>query len=244
MIEINRTYLYVWILSVSYFCLLILPYIIFGFSYIPFIISIPDLINLILYTPIITVILILLFQDLSKSHSNIIIEHIFVFLLVLHFLGVGFHWAANAIHETLKHANVSGDAISYAYYLDEIIGHKIMYYPFFLILVLFLFLELKHYRASQEINYLYVILNILSGVLFGFSLIISGIEGQSAYETILMAIIILIIILLSSTSHKKEIGKLPFSSFIFVTSVSVLILGALYFYIFGGFIEPSQIFKS
>ncbi len=241
--SLDDTYTLTWVLSISYFCIVIMPYLIFGFSYIPFIVSIPDLINLIFYPPVITLALYLLFNKLSEKQSSRIINYVFIILLVTHFVGFGFHWASNAIHETIKHLNVNNsELISYAYYLDEILGHKITYYPFYIILLLFLALENKYTPESSKKNFL--VLNIPNGFLFGFSLLLAGIEGQSAYEILSIALLVVIILAFLSLSLKRRIGNLPFSSFILISSFTILVLGAIYWYLFGGFIEPSEIFKS
>lgn len=237
----DNLYGIIWLLSISYFGLIILPYLVFGFSYVPWIISIPDLIDLAIYPVVICLLLITLFRKISGSMSDKIL-YSFITLLALHLLGHGFHWAANAIHETIKHSGIyDSETLSYAYFLDEIVSHKIMYYPLYLILMLLLIEDFTHGRENLDRNYL--ILSIPNGFLFGFSAIISAIEGQSAIEALLMATSAILIIYILSIKEKIQVRNYPYIAFMLISSITMLIIGITYWFLFGGFIEPSQLFK-
>ncbi len=238
----DKMYLLLWILSIGYFFIVILPYIIFGFTYIPWIISIPDLIDLIFYPPVIGLTLYAIYRSIICGKKNSLIDYFFILFLVIHFIGHGFHWAANAIHETIKHASIyDTSTISYAYFLDEVLGHKIMYYPLYFMLLLFLLEEIRYLNASYGKNYLF--LNIPNGIIFGFSLIISAIEGQSPYEALALASFSILLVILFFRKSLGKVKNFPYSSFALVTSMTIVATGIIYFLIFGGFIEPSKIFK-
>ena len=229
-------------LGYAYFIIIILPYIIFGFGFSPWIISVPDLIDLILYPTIITIILVLMqskIDDVPKWSKLL-----FAFFTVIHLYGSGFHWAANAIHETIKHTvpNSSMEAVSealdYAYFLDEILSHKIFFYPLFILLLI-----VTYWATIREFNVenkSYIYFGDISSILAGFSIMVSTIEGQTPYETLIFAVLVITILTLK-IKDIKEILSRPVARYMFLLAIFTLFFAALYLGVFGSFIQPSEI---
>jgi len=223
------------VLGFSYFCIIILPYLIFGFGFIYGIISYPDLIDLLLYPPIIGLLFYLTWRNLEVKSE--FLNYLFILLFAIHFVGHGLHWAANALNETMKYyGNVAESIHSYAYFLDEFLSHKIMYYTAIgmLLLILYVSKDLSSKLLIKE-----KLIAELSSLIYGFSITISFIEGQSPYEAILFGVIILLAPILY-TRKIKEIYEKPFIRYFFHLGFWIILWASLYFVIFHGFPQPSE----
>ena len=237
--QAKRQFILVWILGVGYFSITILPYLIFGFELHLGVTSYPDIIDLFFYPPIIGLTLFALFKGLKTNEIPTWIQYLAYFLLILHFEGHGFHWAANSLDVLMEHEGISGLLANYAYFLDEIVSHKIMYYTFYGYAILLVLLESKYSDYTLEEKW-YLILP--AAILGGFAFMISGIEGQSPYEVITAAIIIIAITCYIFRNKFREITKKPIICFYFIASIVMLITAGLYLAIFGSFIQPSEWF--
>jgi len=229
-----------WILNLAYFLLVIFPYLVFGFSYIPGIISIPDLIDLALYPFVIGLILYTIFTHLVRREDSILIRYLFMFLLILHIEGHGFHWAANALNVTIEHTtDVPESLYNYAYFLDEHLSHWLTFYTFFGILMYFLLVSIIKNRDEEAGKYWLV--NQIMALIFGFGLIVSGIEGQVPYETIAAGIILLMFpIILLKKNIKRMFKERTVVSYLFSTGLWIIIFASIYWLIFQGFPQPSE----
>jgi len=230
-----------WSLSLSYLFILIIPYLIFGFSFTPGFISIPDLIDILLYPIVIGYIFVRLYHCLFKDHEDRTLRFMYLLSIIVHFEGHGFHWAANAINETIIHigADTPETIANYVYYLDEIVSHKIMYLSLFAILYIILYLAIK-YDLSVKENAIKSML--IPSLILGFSLPVTMIEGQSPYELIICASIVLIIILTEIfRSGWRKISNNLLLSLLLITSATSIVLMVIYYIVFNGFPQPSEI---
>nr|MDO8045540.1 hypothetical protein [Candidatus Baldrarchaeota archaeon] len=229
-----------WILGLSFFLLQIFPYIVFGFSYIPRIISIPDLIDLILYPFVIGLTLYSIFTFLVRKEDNIFLKHLFVCLLILHIEGHGLHWAANAIDVTMNHTVGVPIALhEYTYFLDEHLGHWLLFYALFGMLLYFLLISIIKDRDEKIENRWLV--NQIIAFIFGFSLIVTGIEAQIPYETIIAGLVFLAIPMVSLRQKIREMFKKKcLASYMFSTGLWIVIFAAIYWLLFHGFPQPSE----
>jgi len=228
------------ILGFGFFLLQILPYLSFGFKYIPGIISIPDLIDLALYPFIIGLTLYSIFTFLVRKEDNIFLRYLFIFFLILHIEGHGFHWAANALDVTMDHTTgVPADLHEYAYFLDEHLGHWLLFYALFGMLLYFLLISIiKNRDEKVEKRWL---INQIAAFIFGFSLIVSGIEAQIPYETIIAGLIFLIVPIVFLRQKLKDMFRERcLASYMFSTGLWIIIFASIYWIIFQGFPQPSE----
>lgn len=239
--ELSKTIgLKLWVLSLGYFLLVIFPYLVFGFSYMPGIISIPDLIDLVLYPFVIGLILYTIFTHLVKREDNILIRYLFMILLILHIEGHGFHWAANALDVTIEHTvGVPESLYNYVYFLDEHLSHWLTFYSLFGIFMYFLLVSIIKNRDEETGKYWLV--NQVMGLILGFSLIVSGIEAQVPYETIVAGLILLILsIIILKKDFKGMFKERTVISYLFSTSLWIIIFALIYWLMFQGFPQPSE----
>ncbi|MHA1581072.1 MAG: hypothetical protein ACTSYM_00995 [Candidatus Baldrarchaeia archaeon] len=229
-----------WILGLSFFLLQIFPYIAFGFGYIPRIISIPDLIDLILYPFVIGLTLYSIFTFLVRKEDNAFLKYSFVSLLTLHVEGHGLHWAANAIDVTMDHTVGVPTALhEYTYFLDEHLGHWLLFYALFGMLLYFLLISTVKDRDENIENRWLV--NQIIAFIFGFSLINAGIEAQIPYETITVGLIFLAIPVVFLRQKLREMFKKRcLAGYMFSTGLWIVIFAAIYWLLLHGFPQPSE----
>ena len=223
------------ILGFAYFCIIILPYLVFGFGFIYGIVSYPDLIDILLYPPVTGLLLYFIWRNLNVRSE--FLNYLFVLLFIIHFVGHGFHWAANAINVTMdNYGNVPEAVHSYAYFLDEILSHKIMYFSVIGLLLLILYVSRD---LTYELDSKKKILAELSALIYGFSITVSFIEGQSPYEAIVFGVIALLLPLIYVKGVKETYEK-PFLRFFFHLGFWIIVWSSLYYVIFQGFPQPSE----
>ena len=228
------------VLGIGYFVVIILPYLIFGFSFIPWIISYPDLIDLLVYPLFMGLTLFYIYEKTPNKEK--FLKILYMSLLIIHIEGHGFHWVANAIDVTIENVPDWGaipqlvSLHQYAYFLDEILSHKIMFYSISIIMLLILYWS-GRYEAQLEKRTIYTL--DISSVIFGFSIIVSFIEGQSPIEVIIFAIALII---LGFIIYRRldRIYQNPVARYMFNTAVTILVIAAIYYMIFHGFPQPSE----
>ena len=229
---------YLWALSLFFFAIITAPYLITGFYFTPGIISIPDLIDLLLYPVIIGYILFLIYKELFRDYQGYL-DPLYFLLIIIHFVGHGFHWAANAINETIKHFDgASTYAANYAYYLDEIISHKIMFYSIIGIFYIILYMAIRYGVGKGE-----KALKIMTipALVFSFSFSAAMVEGQCPYELLITTIIFLLITIWYARRDLSKLNNNYVIAFFFIASVFSLALASTYYIIFRGFPQPSEI---
>ena len=224
--------------SLAWAIIIILPYVVFGFNSFVGWTTIPDLVDIFLYTPVMGVLLYNLYK-LTKGDAKLPkwLEYLTLIILFIHFEGHGFHWAANAIDVLTERENVVGVVHNVAYFLDEIVSH-IVYFST-LILFFFLLSYIQYVYNPQEVkNKLKV---IGSGIFFSFVYTISMIEGQYILYGMALAAIYAILIGYLYTK-KKDIVKQSIILFFLIYSVFVFVWSGVYIAIFGSLKQPSEIF--
>jgi len=230
-------------LSIGFFAIIILPYLVFGFYFSPWYISIPDIIDIVFYGLVIGLSFYLLFEE-KLSHAPSWIKYLFIYLFILHFTGHGFHWAANAMNESIINAG-SGTpqyVSEYAYFLDEVLSHYIMYPTFLAMLLLLLVADMFYLQKEKEEYSNAMKLMSIPSIIFGFSYMISSAESQLPYLTIAMAVAYICMIgWILKVKGYDELNKRPYQAFIFETSIVILIVAIIYWILFPGFPEPSKI---
>ena len=237
---IDEPYFYLVLTGYLYFVIMILPYIIFGFYFTYGIISIPDMFDVLLYP---TIIGFLLLQIGKKTRANETQKTLYYYFLLIHMYGSGFHWAANAIHETIKNTVPQGSAdavsraLTYAYLLDEIVSHKIFFYAMFAILFIIAYWSKN---ASETVKGNMQMIGDISSIIAGFSIAVSLLEGQTALEGAIFAIFMVLYIYVNQKSFKAILEK-PSQRYLFFMMVTTLIIFLLTLILFGKFIEPSEI---
>ncbi len=203
-------------------------------------INFPDLIDLIIYAPFMMIILFELYRSYEVRDGRI--KYGFMLAYGAFFEGHGIHWAANAV-DLLQHCSDSSCLARYgeaaesqklAYFLDEILGHKLMFYPLLIILLIFLLLDTEANLNKNEKIALYI-----AGVLHGFYLIVATVEGQTGLEGLIFATISILLILYKFGFEGMK--KRPFATFIFITSITMLVLGISWWAYWGALIEPSKV---
>jgi len=180
------------------------------------------------------------------------IRYIFIYLFILHFTGHGFHWAANAINETILNIG-SGTPTSvseYAYYLDEIVSHYIMYPTFlgmlFVLLLADIYVCPENKKSDRHSEPHEITVNVrrmlIPSVVFGFSYMVSSAEAQLSYLAIFFAIAVIAVIFIKfKDGFSSGLSKSNFRVFLFTSSFMILITAAIYWMLFPGFPEPSKI---
>ena len=226
-----------WGLALAFFFIEIIPVLIFGFSYIPGVISIRDMIDIFVYPPIMGYLFYMIYNEVFREYNGLV-SPLYFLAVVLHFEGHGFHWAANALNVMMEHAGISGVVLKYAFLLDEIISHKMMFHAFIVILLIILYMATK-YRIGESENALKYMFP--AGILFGFSLSAAMVEGQSPYELIITCIIILLIITLTPYGGFSRVKRNDVLAFLFSMALFSLVLAGAYYAIFKGFPQPSEI---
>ena len=228
------------VLGIGYFVVVIFPYLIFGFSFIPWIVSYPDLIDLLVYPLFMGLTLFYIYEKTPNKETPLKI--LYIALLVVHIEGHGFHWAANAIDVTIENIpnwTAIPQLISlhqYAYFLDEILSHKIMFYSISIIMLLILYWS-ERYETQLGKNMMHTL--DISSIIFGFSIIVSFIEGQSPIEGIIFAIALIILGFIIYRNLSK-IYQNTVARYMFNTAVAILVIAAIYYMIFHGFPQPSE----
>jgi len=219
----------------AYFLIIIFPYLIFGFSFTYGIISYPDLIDLLFYPTVIGMLLYYTWRRIGEGDEGL--NYLFAFFLIIHFVGHGFHWAANAIDVTIENVGGTPQQVhSYAYFLDEILSHKIMYYSLIALLLIILYASK---RINEEPGKWELVLGELSSLIFGFSVTISFIEGQSPYEAIIFGVLSIIVTFLHF-GGLREIQNHPFARYYLRLGIWILIWASAYYALFHGFPQPSE----
>ena len=202
-------------------------------------INFPDLIDIAIFVSFAIAVILLLYR--SYDIKNRKISYIFFFAFAIFFEGHGVHWAANAVDllqycegaECLAKFGEAAESQKLAYFLDEILGHKLMYYSLFVILLIFLLVDVELDMGRGERWVLG-----LSGVLHGFYLIVATVEGQVGVEAIIFAVIILVLCLKMGISNAK---KKPFALFMLITSIVMLGMGISWWAYWGSLVQPSKI---
>jgi len=216
-----------------------------------------DIIDITIMTIVYFILFIYLAKHSIDETKNILFARIFTILLSLFIGGHFMHFATNAINTYAYEVrgykvgqDIPNDIATVLYFLDEDLSHYIMFISMFaLLLVIFIsrfqiLIKGENFHERIKLN---DILDTSTSIIFGVAFAISAIEARKAYFVILLEIIVLAIIMFYSYKFEKKsikvinqdtILRVIFMSF----SLSLLTFLAYYLY-FGGFIEPSEMFR-
>lgn len=215
------------LLSITTFFFEVFPYLIYGFNRIlpsPWN-SWPDIVDMILWMPATVLILINMFEYIIRP-LDLKIRALYISGIVVYIWGHGVHWAANSL-------DVTPCNIPAAYFLDEIFGHGVLFFGFLITLIILAFLSPI---IKEDVRGGYITMS-LSAFLFAFSCSAMALEGQVVKMFLTASFIIFIYLLYSEFKYRLR-SK---SSIFFLTwSISLLALLIGYYFIMGGFIQPSE----
>jgi len=166
--------------------------------------------------------------------------------LMLFFVGYGLHFAANKVEVTMAENEImlfmasrvatSPEVLVYlsaiyvpTYYLDEILGHQLVYTGFFGLMVGGILLEAWH-REEEKLAVTDYAAIAISSVMFTLIITLATVEGQYAiYALILTAIMASVL----ATRFKGSIARRPFILLMLLTSIMtaacILLLAAMFF---------------
>ncbi|MCD6484804.1 MAG: hypothetical protein J7L47_06815 [Candidatus Odinarchaeota archaeon] len=251
--KIDKEVLAIFGISIGFFAVIILPYLLFGFYFAQWYISIPDIVDITLYGLIIGLSFFLLYEEKLQAAPTWV-RYIFIYLFILHFTGHGFHWAANALNETIINigSGTPPSVSEYAYYLDEIVSHYIMYPTFlgmlFVLLLADIYVCQESKKSDENTEPHEITMNVrrmlIPSVVFGFSYMVSSAEAQLPYLAIFFAIAVIAVLSIKfkfKDGFSSGLSKSNFRVFLFISSIVILITAAIYWMLFPGFPEPSKI---
>lgn len=211
------------------------------------VISIGDTIDLVLMAPFLAFSSYALYRIIGSTSvmsetKKRTLELIMVLSFFLLFLGHGIHFAANSIHNLIDQggAAIPPDIFNLVYFYDEILGHKVSYSGLFGLIVSGLLLEFAH--APREVSELEIMAVVGSALFLGLGLSLAFIEGQSIIELLVLAVFAIAGIFLRVRKRKLSFREIPYGTFILISMISMIIVSLVYVSIFGGFIQPSELF--
>lgn len=174
------------------------------------------------------------------------LDVLLLFSLMLFFVGYGLHFAANKVEVTMAENKImlltvsrvatSPEALVYlsaiyvpTYYLDEMLGHQLIYTGFFGLIVGGILLEAWH-REEEKLAATDYVAIAISSVMFTLIITLATVEGQYAiHALILMAIMASVL----AIHFKRNIVRRPFILLMLLTSIMtaacILLLAAMFF---------------
>ncbi len=227
--------------SVVYFLVVIAPYLVVLVAPRSGLRWLPDMVDLVLYLPVIGIIFIELIRNIMPNDAPKGVQYLILLSAILHFYGHGFHWSANAIDVRMPEGS-EPTVKEWAYFLDEILGHIIMFGGL-LLFVYSLALSEAIYTSYHREEYPKHIL-VAFGIFHGFTLTLAFIEGQFIYYAFILILlyVVLIAILGEKSDGLSRTLQKPFILFWFSTLLSIYLWSAIYFLIFGGLYQPSELY--
>ena len=114
-----------------------------------------------------------------------------------------------------------------------------MFSSLFIIMVLLIIYEEKYDALDSSEYYRYP---LISGMIMGFNLLVASIEAQVPYEAISVALILVALPIYFAKRKKRSLKEKQAQLFSLVVGAAILLLSPIYYVMFGGFIQPSEIF--
>lgn len=228
--------------SLGAILLVIAPVFVFGFKMIGNSGLCPnDVMDILLWAPFIAIMFFLISKEVMESEGKTSTP--FLILLVLFgaalFEGHGIHFGANAIHNIREGEEVSKLLSDIIYFYDESLGHWLYDIGFFGLWGTLFVLELKG-TNKEKMKVGEVVVILLSALLFGFFAGSSALESQTAVEVLIYFVLIMIISGVVSLKGVREIMTKRVALFLCGTGVVIIVAYTVYYFIFGGLIEPSE----
>ncbi|MHA1799659.1 MAG: hypothetical protein ACTSVY_14525 [Candidatus Helarchaeota archaeon] len=172
-------------------------------------------------------------EDVSKYKKFIKIM-LWGSLLVL-MVGMGMHYVGDAIDTSLSLSpgDIDYSAAAYpkliAYFFDEVLGHKVMYAGMMLFLTTLTVYQMWHKRDKDRVieSNITLLSFPIYGGLYGFAMAIAFMEGQSAFDYLIICFIQLIIILTYYFIYQKfsvnEFRLYPYIAFFIAMNAAIVI---------------------
>ncbi len=162
------------------------------------------------------------------------IRYLFLLSMLIFVEGHGIHWAANQIH---NHLAPGDPGFEVAYFLDENLGHIMIFSGILLLLFTLSFMRIgaldERRRGDTLVLY-------FSSIVFGLYLSIGSIEGQVVYM-VLAATIAEIVWVVNFIKHgKMKLGD-TWVLFYLLTGIWTILFSLAYFLIVGSFTQPSEL---
>ena len=177
----------------------------------------------------------MLHEDFMKEVRRKWMHYAFLASLLLFVEGHGIHWAANQIHNEM----LSGErGFEIAYFLDEILGHIVVFSGLYLSLF---FLLIMRIGKRDNINRKEKSLLILSDGISGSYLAVGMIEGQVIIYFLIVGAIVLIFLAFMIFKRRMLIND-SWTFFYLFYHIFFFFFAFLYYFLFGGFTEPSKLF--
>ncbi|MGQ4832584.1 MAG: hypothetical protein ACP6IS_01645 [Candidatus Asgardarchaeia archaeon] len=195
--------------------------------------------EILIFMPILIYYIVKLYLELMEElvlENKGVWDVIFLVFLTYFILGYGIHFVGNEINNFLN------ESVELAYLYDEIIGHILMYLAIVVISFIFGYIQILNPIRKNLSTYDFIYL-VSSGILFG---ILSGfgiMEGQTPYFGYVVAPMLIALLLYYMTSKKTKFQKLPFIVFLITELVTMIIFTIIYWTVFNGFPQPSEIWK-
>lgn len=212
-----------------------------------------DFIDLILIAPFYAVSFYLILRSIKSefvlnTKLDKTTDFLSFFFVFLFFEGHGIHLAANAVNtystEIQNYLSIiPADSYSLLYFLDEILGHVIMFVGLYGVLIMIIIKELNVkeivlFHVKWEDILLYVL-----GLLYGGSLAIVAIEATYFAISVMVLSFLVITGSVFYMYRKKIVWKnLFYTKFLLVTFISIILISIIYVIIFGEFVSPSTLY--
>lgn len=194
-------------------------------------------------------------------------EIIFMLFIFFFLSGLGLRYGANELYHyislislvapytpfTIDPVTVTNNVVYLTYFFDETLGHKFIYVGIIGFIVAGTILQNMHGYLKIFTRRDYLLLGFL-GLLFGSGMGVSVVEGQAAFETIILsslAFIVMGILLAKGKIHFTEMDKQPVKSYplfafslLFFAGIVIAIIACASFFgtmpAYPYFIQPSH----
>ncbi len=229
-----------WVLGFGYFFIGIFPYVVPSFRDLLKMIFTPYVFDLLICPFLLGLALYSVYSWLIKEKDHVFLRFLFIFLLIFCIEGYGLHWAANTLNSAISSiVGVDEGLKTYVYFLDEHLGHWLIFYSLYGILTYFLFVSI-FYDRDEEIGGLWLI-HQFTAFMFGFCLFASAMEGQIAHGVIITGLILVVVpIVFLRKSFREVFRRRALISFMFTAGLSILTFTLIYWMLFQGFPQPSE----
>ena len=234
--------------SLGAIILVIAPVFVFGFKVIGNTGLCPnDFMDILLWAPFMALMFLLISKeilkpqpgDVSKGNTNTPSLILLVLFGAILFEGHGIHFGANAIHNIQGEEAISKTLSDFIYFYDETLGHILFDIGFFGLLGTLFVLELKS-TNKESIQKGELVTLLFSALLFGLYVGSSALEGQTAVEVLTYFVLVIVISGFVSLKGIREIMTKRLTLFLCGAGVVIIIAYTIYYFIFGGLVEPSE----
>jgi len=188
-------------------------------------------------------------EQLDRNNCRRLWETFSFVALATFIYGYSMHLTANAINTFSTeirdyHNMLPNDTYQLIFFLDERLGHYLIYLGLFTLWNLFAIGENRNTISSNLSNRSNLSV-VLLGLLHGASLAIALIEAEMVWGVLVFCIatglVFLILLKTTKQSIRDYFSWRPWSRFLATSLVGIVLGSLIYLAIFGGFTEPSQL---